>query len=262
VIFYLKKTLSQKICFRLPNQINIYYAEAFAIFKAISLAISSQLKQVIIFSDCSHVLQDIKHLNINGSPHPTIISQIYNLLHTTKNPNLSLKWISANTDLPQVKQVDLLAKEATHSETITPIEFTYDEAQLLIDNWIGDRWREDWSSNKQCHYQSVFNTPERYVHCHKPRRKETIISRIRLQHTKLNGGLHKLGIHNDGLCVTCKKTENGYHIIMDCIKYKKLNKELQRKISNKENFNYRYILRNPALMEIVADFILEHNIIV
>jgi len=47
---------------------------------------------------------------------------------------------------------------------------------------------------------------------------------------------------------------------MECRNTKDLNNKLNEKIPNKENFNYNYILMNPSLMDIVADFVIEKKI--
>ena len=168
--------------------------------------------------------------------------------------------MNANTDSILILYTDILAKEAALLHEITTIDYTSDEALLLVENWVWNNWKTYWSTNKDCKYQEIFNLPVSYNHIHGTRKKDTIISRIRLQHTKLNAGLFKIGLHPNGLCDTCNKVHNGYHFIMECRNTKDLNNKLNEKIPNKENFNYNYILMNPSLMDIVADFVIEKKI--
>src|SRR6185436_3392096 len=100
--------------------------------------------KIIIISDCSHVLYDIKHFNIKGSPHPAIISQIYNLLHSPQNHNIILKWMNANTEAVPILFTDILAKEAALLHEITAIDYTSDEALLLVENWMWNNWKTYW----------------------------------------------------------------------------------------------------------------------
>src|SRR5437867_13217124 len=49
-----------------------------------------------------------------------------------------------------------------------------------------------------------------------PRHQEITINRLRLLQSKLKAGLHKLGLHETGLCDSCGTIENSYHFIMEC----------------------------------------------
>ena len=117
-----------------------------------------------------------------------------------------------------------------------------------------------WSTQINCFYQTVFKTPSYYSYSHGSRRKDAIISRIRLQHTKLNGGLHKIGCHKDGLCPTCKTIQNGYHFIMECTNTKELKKKIEDNLTNNEDYNYPSIISNPKLLDIVMNYIIEMQV--
>jgi len=150
---------------------------------------------------------------------------------------------------------------ASKTHDITPINFSCDEAPLLVETWIWKKWAFNWTNNtKNCAYQTIFNTPIKYTHCHESRTKDTIVSRIRLQQTKLNGGLHKIGLHADGLCSTCKILENGYHLIMECVNTNELKKHIRDKLPSEDHFKYEFILNSPSIMDIVANFVIEQKI--
>ena len=254
-------SLAIKLLYRLPNKLSIYFAESFAILRAINLIINYNIEDTTIVSDCLQVLQDIKNLNLDRSPHPSIISDIFNLLQSSLQLNIKLKWMSAHTHSSAIIMTDLFAKEATKTHDITPINFSCDEAPLLVETWIWKKWAFNWTNNtKNCAYQTIFNTPIKYTHCHESRTKDTIVSRIRLQQTKLNGGLHKIGLHADGLCSTCKILENGYHLIMECTNTKELKKRIQDKLPNEDHFKYEFILNSPSIMDIVANYVIEQKI--
>ena len=254
-------TLFFKSTYRLPNNLSIYYAEAFAILKALNLAISHNLDvSTTIISDCSHVLQDIKYLNLLSSPHPSIISEISHLLNSSHKSNISLKWMSSHTNSPFFKTIDLYAKEATCRPDIYPIPFTCTEAILLIESWICNKWYKYWADNKTCNYQSIFNLPCSYFNHHNSRKKEVIISRIRLQQTQLNSGLFKIKLHPTGLCQTCLVPQTGFHLIWECLNTVELENQLSKKLNKSKPFNFNLILNIPDIMDIMAEYTIKHNI--
>ena len=49
--------------------------------------------------------------------------------------------------------------------------------------------------------------------------KQTILYRLRTGHNRLNMHLHKIGLHNPGLCDFCKEPETVKQYLFDCLKY-------------------------------------------
>ena len=45
------------------------------------------------------------------------------------------------------------------------------------------------------------------------------INRLRTGHNMLNMHLHKVGLHNSGLCDLCKETKTVKHYLLNCLKY-------------------------------------------
>ena len=79
---------------------------------------------------------------------------------------------------------------------------------------------------------------------------ETIIYRLKTGHNRLNMHLHKLGLHNSGLCDFCEEPETVKHYLLDCLKYQHLQENLtdfamkynikltiESLLKNKEKFN-------------------------
>ena len=82
-------SLSLNTNYKLPDALPIYYVEAFAILKALEYASSVNLHNICIISDCSRVLQDIKNVSQNLSPHPKLISNICIILNSLNDILLS-----------------------------------------------------------------------------------------------------------------------------------------------------------------------------
>ena len=57
-------------------------------------------------------------------------------------------------------------------------------------------------------------------------REETIISRLRFGHTRLNCTLFKIGKHNAGRCEYCNEEETLEHVTLYCQKYDAERREL------------------------------------
>jgi len=169
--------------------------------------------------------------------------------------------MSSRTEEPQIKFIDIYAKEAAGvSHEISDIPFTCDEAKLLVDSWVWDKWKVYWSTNETCSYQSVFSSPTTYSHNHGSRIRNTIVYRIRLQQTRLNSGLFKIGLHADGLCPTCKVKQDGFHLLMSCDSTKELRSKIKETLHKENLFNFKYLLSDPKIMDIVLDYIIKNKI--
>ena len=86
-----------------------------------------------------------------------------------------------------------------------------------------------------------------------------IITRIRLQQIKQNSGLHKIGLHADGLCETCKVPQTGQHIITECINTKDLQNEIANNSPGGKLPTYEVILNNPVIMDYLADYLIQNE---
>ena len=51
------------------------------------------------------------------------------------------------------------------------------------------------------------------------RKEETVISRLRFGHTRLNSNLFKIGKHQTGSCDFCGQEETVKHVLLFCTKY-------------------------------------------
>ena len=61
-----------------------------------------------------------------------------------------------------------------------------------------------------------------YLTTIKPRSKEIVIGRLRIQSCSLNAYLFKLGLHESGFCENCNTPETVEHVILQCPKNQSL----------------------------------------
>src|SRR4051812_4149861 len=67
-------------------------------------------------------------------------------------------------------------------------------------------------------YQNTFNPTKRYILLNRSRKNDITVNRLRLLQTKLNAGLFKLGLHQNGLCESCNVEGSCQHMLLKCKK--------------------------------------------
>ena len=89
---------------------------------------------------------------------------------------------------------------------------------------------------------------------------DSIINRIRLHQTKLNAGLFKINVHQNGLCDTCSVPENFLHFISKCTKTVNLRQKLQLSLNESGELNLVKLLNDSNQMKEIACYCREFNI--
>jgi len=252
---------NQKYCIRLPDNLSIYYAEGYAILTSLICATNFNLSKFCIFSDNSKILQDIKYSDLQTSPHPSLIQSITEHLKTYKNSKILIKWLPGHCNHPDTNTIDTLAKEAISADNYHNINFSKYEANHTVDVYIWNKWLEQWKSEPNGNYQNTF-PPTKYSSASiKSRKKDVIRNRMRMLQTKLNSGLHKLGLHENGNCDICGVQESSKHFILECKRTEQLRKDMQKyqNISNKPD-TYQRLMANDKTINLIINFIINENI--
>jgi len=248
--------------FNLPIGIPIFYAEAFAILKALLYVHENNIKSFCIISDSTRVLNDIKFTALNSSPHPFILSQICDLMALFSNCNFVLIWLPGHCKNSYIGKADKLAKASTLLPTVTDIVFTRDEASLVVKEWIWGEWLKEWEREPKTSYQKVFQINRKYQHLRLSRKTECIISRFRLLQTKLNAGKFKIGLHQDGMCATCGTAQDCQHFIMMCPDTEGLRNDIKTHYPLIKPWTYQNLLSDPGVMIIIAKYVLDNKIMI
>ena len=245
--------------YKLPDTFSIYYAEAFAIFKALTYIQENHVQNVCVISDSIKVLHDIRYCNLEGSPHPSIISNISHILGRNSITNLQIIWFPGHYDNVHLRTIDNAAKTASKLQISHGISFTRDEALLGVDEWINGIWQESWTSNPTCTYQRLFTLSKRISPVIGSRKKDTIISRIRMQQTRLNAGKVEIGLHHDGLCQTRGVEQDAMHYILNCNATGELRENIIRFCGQGISWNFQTLISDRNVAGIIADFIIASN---
>jgi exonuclease III/ribonuclease HI len=208
---------------RLTDCLSVYTAELIAIREALGWIQTNENTPLIppdtkfaILSDCKSALETLQSGRSKSRPNLTKqILEIINLI----NSNITLVWIPAHVNILNNEAVDKLAKSALHHPQIDlEIRLEKEEMTGIVQNYIDNKWQEDYGKLPgSSHYKSITPFVNRKIkYTNKCRKKEVLITRLRLGKCKLNWYLHEIHAHPDGLCFGCKTPETIKHYLLEC----------------------------------------------
>jgi len=87
------------------------------------------------------------------------------------------------------------------------------------------------------------------------RKNEIIINRIRMLQTRLNAGLFKIGLHEDGCCDVCGKLQDCIHFLMECLNTEELRKELNNIPHIGTKWSFQELVSDPEAVQIIIKYI-------
>ena len=92
------------------------------------------------------------------------------------------------------------------------------------------------------------------------RKEDTIISRIRIGHTRLNHSLFKIGKHKTGKCKYCDQAKTIEHVLIKCIKYVEERVELMKEVRKLGvvSFNMESLLKIHAEQDKIYSVIMKY----
>jgi ribonuclease HI len=261
---YFIATLGVSRKMRLSDHVSVYTAEMTAIREALRFIQNHKIEQALIISDSLSVLQSLE----SGVSHsrPNLLEELRESIDeiTYKlNGNLIFLWVPAHCGILGNERADQLAKQALNSHKIDKIvNFELKESYSHIDNFIGEWWQREWTTNKKG--RALFdiepNINNQIKYSNKSRDQETTITRMRLGKCCLNSYLHAISVHPTGLCDNCNEQETIEHYIFNCSANTSLTKQLitqcnqlklQVKISN--------VLSDRSLTNILYTYITDQK---
>ncbi len=257
-------SLNLQIPIKLPDNLSIYYAEAYALSYSLKLIIRLNIVKFCIISDCATVLNHIKQSEVQTSPHPYLIQDICKSLLILNHCDFIIKWMPGHSNYPGSNTVDKLAKLATTLNNPISIEYTNHEAILAIDPWVCSLWMKKWKEKPKGRYQTIFSPTMKCINIpNVSRKKETIISRLRMLQTKLNEGLKKIGKSQTADCDVCGEIESCEHFLLHCSKTEELRRRIQTILqTNQATWTYQNIMNNQKILDSIASYVIEKGIIV
>ena len=254
-------TLNLNLQLKLPDNLQIYYVEGFAILQALTYAKNHSLSNFCIISDNVKIIQDLLNYSFDLSPNPFLLHSIITLIPSSSSSHVRIKWLPSSSNSIFLKTADSLASRAVSLPHITDIVWTWHELVHLTDNWVWRLWLEKWGSTPYGSYQATYAPTSKQSIFFKSRRSEIIVHRIKLLQSQLNAGLFKIGMHTDGNCSICGVTDNNHHFLLDCASTVELRNDIRRLVAvSPGKWNYRDLTSNNCVLDIMIKYITSKNI--
>lgn len=148
------------------------------------------------------------------------------------------------------EEVDVLAKKAlNHTQIEIKLALSKAEFKRVITFEVRKKWQELWNSGSKGRHlfqiqEYVGNERKRFGN----RKKDVIISRLRIGHTALNYSLFKIGKHESGDCDKCGDLETVKHILNECSAYERERFKLIQELGQLgvDNISLKVLLGNGS----------------
>ena len=177
----------------------------------------------VIFTDsfsALEALQDpLEHIDKNA-----IIKETVVILFELVNNQIKVifNWIPSHVDIKENDKVDLLAKNACKNELIhiqVPLNRSEINKEIQLKYQI--IWERQYNLNNKGQFFKLIepDVKNKQIINLENKHMETIIYSLKTGHNRLNMHLHKICLHNSGLCDFCEEPETVKHYLLDCLKY-------------------------------------------
>ena len=247
---------------RIPDLCSVYTAELIALLLALDWIRDVKPSNSVIFTDSLSALEalqnPLEHINKNA-----IIKEIVVILFELINNQIKVifNWIPSHVDIKENDKVDSLAKDACKNELIqiqVPINRSEINKEIQLKYQI--IWERQYNLNNKGQFFKLIEPDVKNIQIINLQNKhmETIIYRLKTGHNRLNMHLHKLGLHDSGLCDFCEEPETVKHYLLDCLKYQHYQENLVD-FANKNNvkLTIESILKNRDMFPLIYDYVLK-----
>lgn len=246
----------------LHSTYTIFQAEMEAIYRALeyikhirSQEPHSHSQDYVIYSDSLSAIKAIENYQIRP-----LTKQIVNLLESHQslkntNANIVIAWIPSHVNIAGNEMADSLAKKAANcdSDDLIPIH-SLQNVHLQIKYKILNLWQQFYNNSSRAKYYKQIepNVSFQLKYKAKNKKKEGIVTRLRLGKTYLNYDLHRLKRHNTGFCDYCPGTfETIDHFLLQC-SFHEITSEL-------ENPTIQTIFSDPITLDQVYNNLLKYE---
>lgn len=246
--------------FKVNCLISTYAAELYAIWSALKYCISNNIVKAVIYSDCLHVLKDIKRgYNWSNSniPRPQLIQEAHHLV-ITSNLDLTLVWIPGNIGLEGHNRAHSLAKWGANFGPKLEVKVELGDIKNIITKHIAIEWFKAWNNIKTGNeYKQIMGLQVKQLNTPFLNHRDNInLTRLRLCCINSNYYNNKIGMSETPLCSYCNKIDDINHLIFDCILHGRLHHNLSSLIKQHSlNKNIKTILSNKYTIKCITDYI-------
>jgi ribonuclease HI len=208
--------------YKLHPSLSIYYAEAFAIMKALGMSLLLKENKILILTDSRSVLKSLSRNYKELWKTQPIIIDILDLIYLNQKMGKSIIFthLKAHANIHEVQ--DILAKQTNLLPSITQTKFSPQETSILVLKDLRDKWNQQLQAGINSS-QSTYKDYVTQTHTHPwynkillPRKYLTTIIRARVSHYKLNSHLYRLKLIPSPLCTCGNGIQTLNHILTEC----------------------------------------------
>lgn len=202
---------------------SIFQAEILAIERCASINLNNKTrnKHINIFTDSQAALKALKGYTVN---HRCVLSCIETLNKLGTDNKITIGWIPGHKGNRGNEIADKLAKIGATTPFVGPepgLGLSHSYLKQLLKTKVLEKTNLHWENIPKLRQSKILlgqHDIRRQVLCRNLSKSNLhIIARLLTGHNTLNGHLHKLGLHLDGICRFCEQnTETSEHILMDC----------------------------------------------
>ena len=215
----------------------------------------SRERKIVILSDSQTALRTLKNPKKENT---ALANESLRMINEINKNETSISWIPGHAGIEGNEKTDEIAKKALRKnfieKTITPGD---SEAYKEIEKMVESEWQQQWTSNKNgAFFRKIQPTIGRKTsYSNKNRKKEVSITRLRFGKTRLNEYMHKIGLHQDGKCNTCKVAETVEHYVMECQEAGLQDKVKEACRRTNTPFEIQKILAHSDILDVISKHI-------
>ena len=139
-----------------------------------------------------------------------------------KGCEIKFLWVPAHVGVKGNESADKMAKKAIKKLAVEMnVKISKSEVKSMIWERVNVLWQEKWNNEvKGRHLYCIQNSIGTKKVMSGDRRKEIVLTRLRLGHSALNKSLHIIGKHQSGFCEVChQEDETIEHVLQRCRRY-------------------------------------------
>ena len=251
-------SLSIEISLRTQDNLSVYSAELLAIDNAVNVINKNKLSDCLVVSDSLEVLTDMK----NGSSKSSFrINSVLRKVEASP-ADIRFAWIPSNS-ISFHAYADRLAKSALAIATILVVPVDMADLLSLVKREADKQWFSEWTNYKsyRSYNQNIPFNAKGFLQKLIPRKKETLIARLRLMCPASNALLFKIGLSDSEFCSTCKVPETTQHILLECVNHIALSNHLHKILSCKKlNINLANILSDCEAQSAIYEYCINNQL--